>query len=772
MEPYSYKPLVLERNEIRVLKFVDPPTTSDPGIIHCILENVSLDDYLPKFIHFLETKGLECGPTATRLWAETAQSPTTTLLTTAAPEMPFARWRLDGDRKLDLDSFGVESTLMPKRVEHPQIVAEVASPQAAATPQAVDRDADVVRLPCRFTWGDFEAVSYCWYSDVRDKTVIVDGQPLAIATSLEAFLQKLRLLPEALAGMRFWADGICIWQDNTLEKNQQVKLMKRIYTHAYSVVVWLGPLDGDPEAAMKVMAQTSFVSLTEMVRDPDHWWARGPLPDFWDEGSFEAWTKTLCLPILIDVLFQNYWQCMWIIQELALNQYLTAFLYGDLQFPRIMVWAAARFCATYCAKIRRSLWSNNTNSAVKDLWQLSYPIVTLFEIPEYPKLPELDQILDLSRKASVKESQDKIYGMLGLLPSPLVKTNEPNYSLNQIEVYQRFARSLILYHDDCKLDTVFSWCSFSTDNKGPSWVPDWTQEFTRNHIKWLRERQAAKDIAANISVSLNHRALTCTGIIVDSIRSTSRSPRESLPFRTQQGHTTIKKSQITEFGIYTNLSELKNALTRTLAQDHPDLKTEASVLDIYWIDWNDIRDAKPDDEQLKDLWYGLRNITTYQENYSFNWWEAFDRFRHTNADFEIFGHQLRDFFPNMREYVRPMSSRKKPTLWNHPDNIPEKDHYQRDLNENDGWNMSLSALALVGRRLVTTDQGYLGLAAEAVQEGDVVAILCGCSFPTVLRRAGDSFVYIGECYVDGLMNGEAIAAAERGEHEFVPIDIV
>jgi hypothetical protein len=42
--------------------------------------------------------------------------------------------------------------------------------------------------------------------------------------------------------------------------------------------------------------------------------------------------------------------------------------------------------------------------------------------------------------------------------------------------------------------------------------------------------------------------------------------------------------------------------------------------------------------------------------------------------------------------------------------------------------MSLSVLTLFGRRLVTTTTGYLGLAAEAVRKGDIVAIFYGCSF--------------------------------------------
>ncbi len=766
MEPYSYKPLVLERNEIRVFKFVDSPT-SDTALIHCSLENVSLDDHLPEFSQFLETNGLDWGPAATRWWVEAAQAQTTTVLTTTASELPFARWRLDGDGKLDLDSFGVDRSSLPKRYEEPHLAFNDFCPQVPGIPPTVYRDADLIRLPHRFAWGDFEALSYCWESDVRDQTVIVDGRPLAIATSLEAFLRRLRLLPEAQAGMRFWADGICIWQDNTLEKNHQVKLMKRIYTQAYSVVVWLGPHDGDADTAMKVLAQVAIVKLQETVYTGDNW-TSGPPSSFWEEDSLKSWLDGVHLPSLVEVLSRDYWKRMWIIQELALNQYLTVFLYGDLQLSRFIVRSAARFCTTYCVKVHRSLESNATSSTVADLWQLGYNINALLAVPEHPYLPELEQILDLARKSRVKESQDKVYGMLGLLPLPLVECNTPDYSLDPIDVYRRFANSLLIQYGGCKLDTVLSWCSFWSENKGPSWVPNWTQGFNRNHMQWFRKREAAKQTASKIGISSDGRILTCTGLIVDSIQSTSWAAHESLPFRTQQVYTSTMNIQTTGFGKYIDFQELKSAVARTLAHDHPGIAKACSVLDIYWIDWNDIRDVNPENEQLGDLWYGLRNIIAYEGSNSYYRWEAFDRFRHTNANFEIFGYQLRDFFPNMREYVRPMLFWKNPTLWEYPKILC----YRRELIEGHRWNMSLSALALVGRRLVTTDQGYLGLAAEAIQEGDVVAILCGCSFPVVLRRVGNSFVYIGECYVDGLMDGEAIDAAERGEHEFVTIDIV
>ena len=67
--------------------------------------------------------------------------------------------------------------------------------------------------------------------------------------------------------------------------------------------------------------------------------------------------------------------------------------------------------------------------------------------------------------------------------------------------------------------------------------------------------------------------------------------------------------------------------------------------------------------------------------------------------------------------------------------------------------------------MITTEKGFLGLAPEAVQKGDVVVIVYGCNFPVVLRRHGDMYRVIGESYVDGIMDGELMEATERGKHK-------
>ncbi|PMD12788.1 hypothetical protein NA56DRAFT_540752, partial [Hyaloscypha hepaticicola] len=53
------------------------------------------------------------------------------------------------------------------------------------------------------------------------------------------------------------------------------------------------------------------------------------------------------------------------------------------------------------------------------------------------------------------------------------------------------------------------------------------------------------------------------------------------------------------------------------------------------------------------------------------------------------------------------------------------------------------------------------LGSPSVREGDMVCIIFGCSVPVVLRKVstggGNShFEFISECYVHGMMDGEAL----------------
>ena len=135
---YEYKPLYHSKNEIRVLRFPAPDGTSK-SLIHCTLHHMSLNDLLPKY--------------ATHLRISSHLTPTGTV----------RRWLESQGGVLSTDS-----SLKPPAIDKWRLSAENLASNSTCTP------GDIVRVPCRFKWGDFEAISYCWESNRRDSHVLVD----------------------------------------------------------------------------------------------------------------------------------------------------------------------------------------------------------------------------------------------------------------------------------------------------------------------------------------------------------------------------------------------------------------------------------------------------------------------------------------------------------------------------------------------------------------------------------------------------------------------
>jgi hypothetical protein len=55
---------------------------------------------------------------------------------------------------------------------------------------------------------------------------------------------------------------------------------------------------------------------------------------------------------------------------------------------------------------------------------------------------------------------------------------------------------------------------------------------------------------------------------------------------------------------------------------------------------------------------------------------------------------------------------------------------------------------------MTTAKGYLGRALAEVVKGDIIAVLLERTLLFLLRKDGNYYRIIGDCYVHGIMDGE------------------
>lgn len=74
------------------------------------------------------------------------------------------------------------------------------------------------------------------------------------------------------------------------------------------------------------------------------------------------------------------------------------------------------------------------------------------------------------------------------------------------------------------------------------------------------------------------------------------------------------------------------------------------------------------------------------------------------------------------------------------------------------------------RSFVTTEEGYIGLAPKATNSGDLVCVLLGCPQPLILRpTSGFQCQVVGECYVHGLMAGEALLGTLPDHYQAIQV---
>jgi hypothetical protein len=64
-----------------------------------------------------------------------------------------------------------------------------------------------------------------------------------------------------------------------------------------------------------------------------------------------------------------------------------------------------------------------------------------------------------------------------------------------------------------------------------------------------------------------------------------------------------------------------------------------------------------------------------------------------------------------------------------------------------------------GQNLFRTKDGSMGLGPRRSHRGDLVCIICGVEPPVLLRPSGNEYLFVGYCYVYGLMDGRALSRA-------------
>ncbi|EJP61380.1 MFS allantoate transporter [Beauveria bassiana ARSEF 2860] len=156
----------------------------------------------------------------------------------------------------------------------------------------------------------YQALSYVWGPrGQHDPIVLIDNCPFQISTSLfQAFLK----LTIGASPVTLWVDQICINQLDNAEKQQQVRLMSRIYQQADQVICWLGVQENNSDIAFKLLrilnlSDGMYEAYNDLVAGG---YARSPA---------DLFSPSNTLGKAVALLFQRSWfERLWIVQEVAL----------------------------------------------------------------------------------------------------------------------------------------------------------------------------------------------------------------------------------------------------------------------------------------------------------------------------------------------------------------------------------------------------------------------------------------------------------------------
>jgi hypothetical protein len=666
----------------------------------------------------------------------------------------------------------------------------------------------------------FFALSYVWGDPSRNHEIIINGKRLGITENLYRAL--LELQPSTLGYIGIWADAICICQDDDAERSAQVLLMREIYHAAADVKIWLGPSNEDSIRCLKFISNLSenyWVSdadnsrafpteptidnkfeenLMNALMIPSGVLLRGAysigqsITETFDiispvnrdekvkmisdedadlslhEDIIEAFVKWKPpsrrlkkvehenfgeIAEMIDRVFiQNcaWFERMWVVQELGVANSATIIATGG----RTILWSDILRCVCYL--------HYTLKAPVKNIRKL----IGMEKIRQGFSDRKRQSLRDLIRECRHRRAtdpRDKVFSLLGLVGDRMNPYLQPDYSKSVGEVYASATLHFITQYES--LDPLCGWQALGREAEVPSWVPDY---------------------------SLNQDAAPSPLVPIDGHDGIYHA----------SGHDQRSKFSVVE--VATSKSPWNKLCTVGLCIDSIDILSESTPGNGSFYNterlWNAIILTAPvlSEKFTKDVKLALEDISSVVSRYG-----EFS----SSLDPSFKASSTPDAISKPPETTEPFSAgttSKSENPFNFPSSTPSPvlyDNYIVDayfntllsckksvrerLEKEDISNiLSFYSHTEIGdsnrdcdlmktckafeagtrrRRITITKDGYIGAVPEETQSGDLICVLFGCSVPVVLRKRSEAeYLFVGECYLHGFMDAEAIAMQVKG----------
>jgi len=364
----------------------------------------------------------------------------------------------------------------------------------------------------------YEALSYVWGDAGDRRDILLDGHIFSITANLEVALRHLRLCDEERV---LWVDALCINQDDSKEKQQQIQEMREIYHSAHRVLAWTGEADEGSDEALDLLNHlsepSSFMALYELSSNPNAFSAI----------NFNRKWQALC-----QFLNRPYWTRVWVVQELA----IPGVAFGDdMQPNRIQVGAgwtwlpisSFNVALASFALIERSLFTSpgHMNHPEYSIHQASPAAVQMFIVIQScmkstPMQPQgIGELLHLTHFLKATDPRDRVYALIALARKE-DHVLLPDYSISMTQMLRGMVRHLIEVDKNLAVLSGNRRLRNDPAEDWTSWVPDPEQYINAKRDDWRPEAtpfKACTSITPAITFSDDLRLLTVRGMIIGRI---------------------------------------------------------------------------------------------------------------------------------------------------------------------------------------------------------------------------------------------------------------
>ncbi|KAL5387688.1 hypothetical protein DPSP01_003483 [Paraphaeosphaeria sporulosa] len=249
----------------------------------------------------------------------------------------------------------------------------------------------------------FNALSYVWGYEKCRREAILDGHCVTIGRNLDSALRCLR---DDLIGRLLWVDALCINQEDIEERNQQVQLMRSIYSSATRVMIWLSArLPTDDFVIHHITRNTIPATTREAI---------------------------LLLRALKRICLRPWFERTWVVQEMALAKESPTLHLGQ----RSVQWDQFGY---YIGVLYNMLENNELGASWprKSLDAFVFPSHRMMSYWNY----DLMELLAATFALQATDPRDKVYGILGFGATSLIRhTIVPDYFKSVEQVFLEISR--------------------------------------------------------------------------------------------------------------------------------------------------------------------------------------------------------------------------------------------------------------------------------------------------------------------------------------------